>query len=484
MMNGSSNQEQVQVAATMTSTIMPRIAVIGAGPSGITAAKNVLQAGLGDGLVVFEATGDVGGNWVYRENVQHSSVYETTYTISSRYLSEFEDFPFPADASEYLPHKYLCSYFQQYAKEFDVTSKVRFYTRVVRAQRHEESGLWHVESRDLDDASFTETFDYLMVANGHHWDPRMPSFQGNFEGQIIHSHSFKHNRPFRNKRVLIVGGGNSACDVAVECSRVAKKTCLSMRRGHWFIPKFMFGIPTDFINASLQWLPVPLCVRNFAYRLLIWFVMGSHRRLGLQTPTYNVLEGHVTLNSELAYHLGHGSIIPQTGIDRVDGRTVHFSNGQSDEFDTIICATGYNISFPFFSESFINWKDSTYVPLWRRMFHPTVRNLYFIGLFQPLGPIWPLADYQGMLACQEILGHYQRPTDMAAAIEQQRRNPHYKFIEAPRHSTEVDYHKFRNELLHELKKCGKKPHRKNPASSLVDRLTGQRGNNMKFWWFW
>lgn len=74
----------------------PRIAVIGAGPSGITAAKNVLDAGLGDGLVVFEASDAVGGNWVYREDVQHSSVYENTHTISSRYLSEYEDFPFPS----------------------------------------------------------------------------------------------------------------------------------------------------------------------------------------------------------------------------------------------------------------------------------------------------------------------------------------------------------------------------------------------------
>ena len=98
-----------------------------------------------------------------------------------------------------------------------------------------------------------------------------------------------------------------------------------------------------------------------------------------------------------------------------------------------------------------------------------MNNLYFIGLFQPLGCIWPLADYQAMLACQEILGHYRRPANLAAAIEYERTHTHHRFLEATRHSTEVDYHKFRAELLKELRKCGKKPHRSSAAASMVPR---------------
>lgn len=315
----------------------------------------------------------------------------------------------------------------------------------------------------------TEAFDYLMVANGHHWDPRMPRLEGSFSGEVLHSHAYKHNRPFRDKRVLVVGGGNSACDVAVECSRVSEYTHLSMRRGHWFIPKFMFGIPSDVINFQTLWIPVPQFIKNLVRRLLVWIIQGSHRRLGLQTPTYGPLEGQVTLNSELPYALGRGAVVPKPGIQRVDGNTVYFTNGTSQAFDNIIFATGYHITFPFFSESLFNWKDATHVPLWRKMFHPTKKNLYFIGLIQPLGCIWPLADYQAMLACEEIKGNYKRPSNLPAAIEHERKHAHCRFIEAPRHSMQVDYHRFRSEVLQELRKCGRKPHRLQAASALVDR---------------
>lgn len=477
-----------------TTKTPPRIAVIGAGPSGITAAKNVLEAGLGENMVVFEKSGALGGNWVYRsdddndknddkdddDSNDHSSVYETTRSISSRYLSEYEDFPFSPDVADYPHHSLFRRYFADYAQHFGVTDKVRFHVEIVHAQR-DDQGRWQLEIRsnssnkyDNDGKTTTETFDILMVANGHHWDPRLPSLPGKFAGDVIHSHSFKHNRSplFQNKRVLVIGGGNSACDVAVECCRVAQKTCLSMRRGHWIVPKFMFGVPCDVINASLQWLPLPNFIREMAFRLLVWMFAGSYKRLGLQTPDYGILQGHITMNSELFYFLGHGAVEARRGIEQVDGRTVRFTNGREDEFDTIVWATGYKISFPFFDQSFIDWKDANHVPLWRRMFHPDVSNLYFIGLFQPLGCIWPLADYQAMLACQEILGNYQRPADLQKAIQKERQHPHYRFIEAPRHSTEVDYHKFRAELLRELGKCGIQPRRQKAASNLiVDRAS-------------
>jgi hypothetical protein len=304
-----------------------------------------------------------------------------------------------------------------------------------------------------------------MVANGHHWNPRMPDYPGSFTGEFVHSHTFKNNKPFEGKRVLVVGGGNSAADVAVECSRVAARTCISMRRGHWFLPKFMFGWPGDVIyERTAGW--IPKWLRQPLLKLSVFMVAGSNERFGLQKPAYGILEGHPTLNSELIYFLGHGEIVPKVGIARLDGKTVHFTDGSAEEFDVIIAATGYKITFPFFEKSFINWEDATYVPLWRRMFHERIPNLYFIGLFQPLGCIWPLADYQAMLACLEILGRYQRPGDLKAAIEEERRKPHFRFIESPRHSTEVDYAEFRKELFRELKKAGAKPHERPEDASI------------------
>jgi hypothetical protein len=441
----------------------PRVCVIGAGPSGIAAAKNCVQAGLGDGLVVYEKSDQVGGNWVFRDQPGHSSVYETTHIISSKYYSEYEDFPFPADTPDYPHHSHLRQYFQGYARHFDVLPRIRFGTEVLSAGR-DDQGRWQVRSRGAD-GERTETFDHLLVANGHHWNPRWPDYPGTFTGEYLHSHDFKKAEPFRGKRVLVIGGGNSAADVAVECSRVAAKVGMSMRRGYWFLPKFMFGLPGDVVYERTAWLPKWL--RQWMLQLSIRIVAGKNERFGLQQPEYRILEGHPTLNSELVYFIGHGEIHPRPGIARFDGRTVHFTDGSSDEFDVIIAATGYRITFPFFDKSFIDWEDAVYVPLWRRMFHPDIRNLYFIGLFQPLGCIWPLADYQARLACLEINGHYRRPDDLHALIHRERAHPHFRFQETPRHSTEVDYAEFRKELVAELKKAGSGPYPPHPQSSLM-----------------
>lgn len=440
----------------------PRVAVIGAGPSGISAAKECLQHGLGDHLVVFEKSDQVGGNWVYREDNDHSSVYSTTHIISSKYYSEYEDFPFPAGTPDYPHHSHLKKYFQDYAKHFGVVDKIRFHTEVLKIERMAD-GKWSIRSRGPNGEQ-TETFDVLMVANGHHWNPRMPEYPGHFDGQFIHSHSFKNNAPFKDQRVLVIGGGNSGADVAVECSRVAKRTAISMRRGHWFLPKFMFGLPGDVIYEKTAWLPRWL--RQIGLRLSVNTIAGKNERFGLQKPEYDILEGHPTLNSELMYFLGHGEIVPKVGVARLDGKRVHFTDGSSEEFDTIVAATGYKITFPFFDKSFINWEDAVEVPLWRRMFHAEIPNLYFIGLFQPLGCIWPLADYQAKLACLEVTGRYKRPADMKAAVAEELRNPHFNFVKTPRHSTEVDYADFRKELFAELKKAGAQPHPR-PANAAI-----------------
>ena len=435
---------------------VPSVCVIGAGPSGIAAAKECLQSGLGDKLVVYEKSDQVGGNWVYREGEGHSSVYDTTHIISSKYYSEYEDFPFPEGTPDYPHHSHLKKYFQDYAKHFGVDEKIRFHTEVLSISRNDD-GSWKIISRNPQGEQ-TEHFDVLMVANGHHWNPRLPEYPGEFTGRFIHSHDFKNNKPFEGERVLVIGGGNSGADVAVECSRVAKRTAISLRRGHWFLPKFMFGLPGDVVYEKTAWLPN--WMRQWILQKSVEVIAGKNERFGLQQPDYKILQGHPTLNSELFYFLGHGEIIPKRAVARFEGKTVHFNDGSSEEFDTIIAATGYKISFPFFDKSFIDWEEAVEVPLWRRMFHQDIDNLYFIGLFQPLGCIWPLADYQALLACMEITGKYQRPADMKKAIADELANPHFDFIKTPRHSTEVDYANFREDLLKELNKADVKAYKK------------------------
>jgi hypothetical protein len=195
---------------------------------------------------------------------------------------------------------------------------------------------------------------------------------------------------------------------------------------------------------------LPRAWRQWGLTKLLGFVQGRYRDIGLPENTEPVLSHHPTVNSELLDVIRHGRIVPRPGIARFDGHSVHFTDGSSDDYDVVVACTGFKISFPFFPAGFLDLEHAEQVPLYKKMMHAEHQSLYFIGLFQPLGCIWPLADYQAKLACADIHGRYQRPRDLPAAIAHEIAHPHYQWEAAPRHSTEVDYHMFRRELLAEL----------------------------------
>lgn len=425
----------------------PKICVIGAGPCGITVAKNLLQQGLTN-FVVFEKNNCLGGNWVFDETGEHSSIYETTHIISSKRMSEYEDFPMPGDYPDYPSHHQLLSYFNDYAKHFGVNDFIRFNTCVVDAAPTSDHR-WRIIYRD-EQGEHTDYFDYLLVANGHHWDPLRPVYPGEFKGKILHSHQYKKAAPFKGEKVLVVGGGNSACDVAVEVSRLSPKTCISMRRGQHVFPKFILGKPTDIAFATINWMP--MWCKQLIITFVIRLLQGRYAKYHLKKPVGKALEVHPTINSELLYAIRHGKVLPRPGIERFEGNTVYFSDGRHEEFDTIIFATGYKISFPFFSKELIDYSMLTNIPLYRKMIHPEFHNLYFIGLFQPQGCIWPLADYQAKIAASIIAGRLPNPTHVVEKISKEIKKLRKQFKNNTRHALEVDYKTFRQQLLKELKK--------------------------------
>lgn len=429
-----------------------RICIIGAGPSGITAAANLLQAGF-DNLVILDRGHRVGGNWVFDAESGHSSVFETTHIISSRRFSQYEDFPFPEGTPDYPGHEALARYFQAYATRFGLEPHIRFRTLVTRCALQDD-GRWAVTSRaadDVDDVEATEIFDRLVVANGHHWDPRWPAWAADFSGECLHAHDFKRAEPFRDRRVLVVGGGNSACDCAVETSRVSACTDISWRRGYWIVPKFIFGRPGDTIyNRLVERAPwVPLKVRYKAMGTLLRALNGPNRLYGLPEPDHAFGETHPTVNSELLYFLRHGAIRPRPDVAQVNGQEITFTDGTRETYDAVICCTGYRIAHPFFDRDFIDYSDGP-VPLYRKMIHPRIDSLAFVGLFQPIGCIWPLAELQSKLLARWWSGQWAPPTDRAAAIQAELDRPHLRQVASPRHTITVDYPTFRRELLHDL----------------------------------
>jgi cation diffusion facilitator CzcD-associated flavoprotein CzcO len=427
-----------------------RICVIGAGPSGLAAAKNCLQAGLD--VTVFEKSDRVGGNWVFDDRTGHSSVFENTHIISSRRWSEYEDFPMPAGYPDFPRHDQLLAYFEAYARHFGLLPHIRFNCAVEAATRCED-GRWEIAFADGRGARRSERFDYLMVANGHHNDPKYPEYPGDYTGRFLHAHDFKRvDESWRDKRVLVIGAGNSACDVAVEAARVAGKVCLSMRSPQWFIPRLVMGMPSDVVLARMNWLPRRL--KQSIIRLFLFVWQGPYSLYGLPENVSPPLSGHPTINSQAFELIRLGRIHPRKAILRWSGRDVTFADGAVEAFDIVCACTGYWTTFPFFAKDLVDFKLLEKIPLYRKMMHAEFANLYFIGLFQPIGSIWPLADYQARLACEEILGNYRRPADMAAAIADELDHPHYRFSKGQRHAAEVDYHAFREELRRELLSAG------------------------------
>ena len=233
------------------------VCVIGSGPSGITAIKNIHEKGIA--VKAYDYNHDVGGNWIFSEKESHSSVFETTHIISSKTLSQYEDFPFSAEVADYPSHKELRNYFQAYAKKFNLYPLIRFNTLVKSCVLNADN-IWEVTTL-CDGEERTEKFTDLVVCNGHHWQPKYPNYPGKFTGEFLHSHQYKKAAPFKDKKVLVIGGGNSACDVAVETSRISEKTSISWRRGYRILPKFIMGKPADIFASSMTFLPIGL--RNF-----------------------------------------------------------------------------------------------------------------------------------------------------------------------------------------------------------------------------
>jgi Flavin-binding monooxygenase-like len=439
-------QRAAPLPETVRSSGEQRICVIGAGPCGLTALKNLLQAGCRN-VVCYEESGAIGGNWAFTDDPQRSSVHACSHSISSRRRSSFDDFPMPNDYPDFPSHRQMLAYFTDYARAFQLAPHIRLGSHVEQCALGGD-GRWTVRVI-VNGETRAEPFDSVLVCSGHHREAFVPEYPGRFTGKIVHSSAYKRPDPFRGQRVLVVGAGNSAADIAVDVARLASRAALSMRQGTYFIPKLMFGQPVDVVYAFWKRkLPRPLL--QSALKLWLRLAVGKWQDYGLQTPADAPLEKPPTVNSSVLETLRRGLLVARRGIKRYDGQTVHFTDGTQEAFDAIIMATGFRTSFPFLPGRVADWDMATTPRLYLKMMHPTIPSLFFIGLFQPIGCIWRLADYQARIAALQLSGRLQRPSDIDARIRHEVARPQYRFDPSPRHAIEVDYHAFRRELMGEL----------------------------------
>jgi len=415
-----------------------RIAIIGAGCSGLAAIKQLTEIGLHN-IVCYERNNWIGGNWAYDLAPDLSSISKYTHTISSKSLSQFSDFPMPEDYPDYPDHTQLLAYFQDYTRHFQLKNHIRFNVTVLRAEKIENER-WRLTLNDNSQAEF----DYLIVANGHLTVSRHPEWKEDFSGQYLHARTFKTAQGLEGKNVLIVGAGNSGCDCAVEAGHMAARVDLSLRTPQYIIPKLVMGKPTDTFAATMQWLPQP--VQNWLQKISLRIQIGCYGDYHLPEPDHSPTQAHPTINSAIFDRIRHGRIHPRPAIQSVSGQTVVFTDNSSAKYDVIIAATGYKIDFPFFSTDFIQWQDGDSIPLYLRVFHPDHPSLFFIGLIQPQGCLWTLAEIQARLVAQLLAGKTQLPSNWRQQAATEGTSWRHKYIHRPRHALEVPYFPYLRQL--------------------------------------
>lgn len=431
---------------------LPRVCVIGAGSSGIAAVKALAERGLA--VTCFEKGDEIGGNWCYRNSNGMSAAYESLHINTDSRLMEYRDYPMPPGTPDYPSHKVIKAYFDDYVAHFGLRQHIRFGAEVTRAARRAD-GAWEITLADGTRA----TFDALVVANGHHWDPRWPEppYPGEFHGAQIHAHSYLNPREpldFHGKRVLVVGMGNSAMDIACELSRpgIAEALYLSARHGVWVLPKYLFGVPMSRLGMLPHW--VPWRVGSVLTRLAVGIVAGAPWRFGLPRPDHRMLQAHPTISQEIYMRLGSGDVLPRPGIRRLKGDRVEFTDGREEAVDVIVWCTGYKLSLPFFDPEFIAAPGND-LPLWERMMKPGIDNLYFVGLLQPLGAIMPIAEAQAHFIGDHLLGRIALPgtAEMERAMARERAAMFRRYRDrAPRHTMQVDFEAY----LHRLRRLARR----------------------------
>jgi thioredoxin reductase len=446
-------------------TAKPTTAIIGAGISGLTAGKALGDWGLP--YTCFEASDDIGGNWYFGNPNGRSSAYQSLHIDTYRDSVSFRDMPMGEDYPDYAHHAEIRAYINRYAEAFSLRDRIRFETPVEHAERKPGGG-WRL---DLDDGS-SEEFDFLIVGNGHHWDPRTPEFPGSFDGESIHSHHYidpANPLDCRGKRVLVCGIGNSGVDIVSELSRkgVAEKVFLSTRSGAWVMPKYLFGQPIQKIAKTNPHLPTKL--QRWLARPLPYIASGRMEHFGLPHPNHNFLEAHPTVSSELLLRLGSGDAAAKPNVAELLGDRVRFEDGSVEEIDVIVYATGYNITFPFLDPDFLSAPDNR-LPLYKRIFRPGIDDLALIGFAQAIPTLFPFVELQSKLVARYVGGDYALPPveDMERTISADVAK-HGQFAERPRHTMQIDWYVYEHDIWQREIPAGRERARQGMAAKLAGR---------------
>ncbi|KAM8931077.1 flavin-containing monooxygenase 5-like [Pelodytes ibericus] len=444
-----------------------KICVIGAGSSGLTAIKSCLDEDLEP--TCFERSEDIGGLWRFKENPEdgRASIYKSVIINTSKEMMCFSDYPIPDDFPNYMHNSKIMTYFRMYAKNFDLLKYIQFKTSVCSVRKHLDfatTGQWDVVT-ECDGKKESHVFDGILLCSGHHTFPHLPlhSFPGieKFKGQYFHSREYKNPLPFQDKKIIVIGIGNSGGDLAVELSSVAKQVYLSTRRGAWVINRVSDeGYPLDVALYSRyklfikQFMTTEMINKWGEKRLNSRF---NHENFGIK-PQHRITSQHPTINDDLPNRIISGKVLVKCNVQEFTETDAIFEDGTVEkDIDVVFFATGYSFSFSFFEDPALKVENNE-IPLYKLVFPPLLDKptVACIGLIQPIGAIMPIAELQSRWATRVFKGLSKLPSkeDMLKDIAMKKKELESRYVASPRHTIQVDFMEYLDEIASQF---GAKP---------------------------
>jgi cation diffusion facilitator CzcD-associated flavoprotein CzcO len=388
---------------------MGRFCVIGAGAAGVSALEQLRTAG--HDVDCFEKTDRVGGHW-------HTD-YDALHLITSRDTTAFEDFPMPAEYPHFPRREQISSYIESFARARGHYEIIEFDTEVISVTPVATDGAVGSAGWQVTTSKGTSTYDGVLVAHGHLWDPKVPRVSGSFAGKQLHSSQYNNVGDVEGNRVLVVGSGNSGCDLAVDVAQHRLEADILIREGAYFQPKMYFGRPRQQLDFLTEFSPTE---QDLIARLMARVSIGENADYpGMPVPQHRRLaDGPVVVNDLLLYWIHHGRIgVVPSGLERFDGHTVHFADGSARDYDTILWATGFHPSLPFLDDALVRRRSGVPLRYGAGIIPQGLEKLYYIGLTAPRGPQIPIYGVQTkvvnkMIALHEKVG--PRGADIAAYL--------------------------------------------------------------------
>ncbi|MGW1472408.1 flavin-containing monooxygenase [Streptomyces olivaceus] len=386
-----------------------RVCVIGAGLSGLAVAHALKERDIS--FVCLEKAPDVGGIWRQPGAGERGPGYLSLHLNTAKQLTGYADFPMPSSYPLYPRHSQFAAYLRSFAEWAGLLGHVELRTEAVSVRQDADGG-WTVVSRDADGAETSRRFEQVVVASGHHTDPALPdplpAGADSFTGTILHSLDYRDGGDFDGRRVVVVGLGASAVDIAADLSRHAEQTLLSVRRGLHIVPKQLFGMSVDEIAEAPWWTEMSFAEQRRWVEQALLVARGRLGDYGLPEPDHPVFSSATTLSDEILSRIRHGAVTPKPAIGSFDGDRVVFTDGTSVTADAVVYCTGFRMTFPFLPAGCPVAADGS-VALYRRVVPADRPGLYFVGLVRPVGSITRLVEAQAQWVARLVDGEAELP---------------------------------------------------------------------------